>query len=570
MRRRTAIRLSFFLSLCILAITLLFAHPPTERAGRVIQSPIELWIGHELENIANHFINPTLHYSALTYQSPKTVIVHDLTLTAPDTLDPTKHIDILSVKTARIELAQIPHLGQSLKIKEFDLDTPVVRLVATQPVHFPTAGSATQPDGNSATTQPHKTHFVGFSGFLKKKHTPGSPRRKPSDFFQITKIDIKNGTLLYDARHKDLQPFTLDGLTSTLNVNPNPPTAPGATATEPGQSTNGWYVLDCKAAREPIFSAEMQGRLNVNTGALEFSPLTARLALSRETHDKLPPNIQRVVDRYQARGNLQCVLTGLLMLKDKMKTKLLTHLELTDAHARIGRTDLPIQKLTAELRTENLLTRAKSFHAEILNGTVDAEGSLPFKRGQTISLHVQINNVGLARTIRTLSTGPAAGAPDTPPKIAGRVSGEISYSAPVAHWNTQMSGTGHLVLDHGRIPDLPLLGDIFNGIRALGKSVGLNNGKPDDHAEIYFLFQGDRLDVLGLDAHSTTMGMRAAGTVDRTGHVDLQVNAGPLERIEQLLGPIGAAMSKLTDNVAKYHVTGKSGHLTINFEVGPQ
>ena len=315
----------------------------------------------------------------------------------------------------------------------------------------------------------------------------------------------------------------------------------------------------------------MQGRINMNTGSLEFAPLTAQLALSDNTRDKLPPNIQSVVAHYQARGNLQCVVTGLLSFKNKMKTQLLTHLTLPDAHAHIGNCELPIQKLTADLRTENLLTRAQSFHADILNGTIDADGSLPFRNDQTASLHIHIKNVGLARTIRTLSTQPAATTrPAEPPSVAGRVSGDIAYCAPIARWNTETSGTGHLVLTHGRIPDLPLLGEIFSGFRSFGKSVGLNNGKTDDHAEISFLFQGDKIIVQTLDAHSTTLGMRAAGNIFRDGTVDLAVNAGPLERFEQLLGPVGNALSNVTDNVAKYHVTGKTGNLTIAFEMGPQ
>ena len=567
MKRRTAILLSFTLSLFILTLTLLVARPPGDRPGHFLPSPIELWIGHELEHIANHFINPTLHYSTLTYHSPRTVIVHDLTLTAPDPLNPSRTIDILTIKTARIELAKIPHLGQPLLIKEFYLNSPTLRLIATEPVPSPSTAPAIA--AATATTQPPKTRFVGFSNFLKTNKAPGTPAHKPSDYFQITTIDIKNGTLLYDARQSDLKPFVLDNLTSTLNVNPNPP----ATTTQPSQhkGPGGWYLLDCKAARDPIFSAHMQGRINVNSGSLEFAPLTAQLALGDNTRDKLPPSIQRVVDHYQARGNLQCVVTGLLSFKNKMKTQLLTHLILTDGHARLGNCELPIQKLTTDLRTENLLTRAQSFHADILNGTIDAEGSLPFRTDQTASLHIHINNVGLARTLRTLSTQPATTTrPTESSTVAGRVSGDISYSAPIACWNTQTSGTGHLLLTHGRIPDLPILGEIFSGFRSFGKSVGLNDGKSDDHAEISFLFQGDKIIVQTLDAHSTAMGMRASGNVFRDGSVDLAVNAGPLERLEQLLGPVGNALSNVTDNVARYHVTGKTGHLAIAFEMGPQ
>ena len=449
------------------------------------------------------------------------------------------------------------------------------------PPPCPTPPPATQPSPQPSPTPPppsRKKPASSASPTSSNETSPGSGTtvHKPSDYFQITTIDIKNGTLLYDARQPDLKPFTLDGLTSTLNVNPNPPkTAATTKTTKPNQSASGegWYVLDCKAAREPLFAAHMQGRINLNTGTLEFSPLTAQLALSKDTHDKLPPNIQRIVDRYQARGNLQCVLTGLLMFKDKTQTKLQTHLTLTDGHALIGHCEIPIQKLVAELRTENMLTRAKSFHAEILNGTVDAEGSLPFRNDQTASLHIHIDNVGLARTIRTLSTQPSpstATRASEPPKIAGRVSGDISYSGPVANWNTQASGNGHLILTHGRIPDLPLLGDIFTGIRTLGKSAGINDGKPDDHAETWFLFQGDKIIVQSLEAHSTSMGMRSTGNIDRSGNVNLEVNAGPLERFEQILGSPGNALSNVTDNLARYHVTGKPGHLTIAFQMGPQ
>ena len=203
MNRRNATRVSVYLSLSILAIALLFVHPPGDRPGHVLPSPIELWIGHELEHIANHFINPTLHYSTLTYQSSRTVIVHNLTLTSPDPRNPSQTIDILSVKSARIELAKIPHFGQPLLIKEFYLNSPTLRLIATNPVPSPSTAPATTPSTTPPTTQPQKTRFIGFSDFLTTKQPArGATVRKPSDYFQITTIDIKNGTLLYDARRR--------------------------------------------------------------------------------------------------------------------------------------------------------------------------------------------------------------------------------------------------------------------------------------------------------------------------------------------------------------------------------
>src|ERR1700760_3010676 len=100
MKHRRAILLASFGS-SLLVIVLLFAHP------RIVKSPLEVWIGSELQRIANRFINPELHFDKLVYHSPRTVILTNLTLTSPDPLDPAKSVTILSVKTARLELANI-------------------------------------------------------------------------------------------------------------------------------------------------------------------------------------------------------------------------------------------------------------------------------------------------------------------------------------------------------------------------------------------------------------------------------------------------------------------------------
>jgi len=52
---------------------------------------------------------------------------------------------------------------------------------------------------------------------------------------------------------------------------------------------------------------------------------------------------------------------------------------------------------------------------------------------------------------------------------------------------------------------------------------------------------------------------RINGVVAYDGTLDLEANAGPMEKVQGMLGEVGNILGKVTDQLVKYRITGKAG-----------
>src|ERR1700761_199550 len=70
------------------------------------------WIGSQLQEIANGYLNPKLSFTDLAYQYPLSVSLNNLRLTADDPANPGHTLDIIACKRAEVALADIPSIGK--------------------------------------------------------------------------------------------------------------------------------------------------------------------------------------------------------------------------------------------------------------------------------------------------------------------------------------------------------------------------------------------------------------------------------------------------------------------------
>src|ERR1700728_935627 len=73
---------------------------------------IQQWVGSQLQNIANSYLNPQLSFTDLDYQYPYTVSLKNLRLTADDPAHPGHAIDIIACGHAMVTLGEIPRIGK--------------------------------------------------------------------------------------------------------------------------------------------------------------------------------------------------------------------------------------------------------------------------------------------------------------------------------------------------------------------------------------------------------------------------------------------------------------------------
>jgi hypothetical protein len=152
------------------------------------------------------------------------------------------------------------------------------------------------------------------------------------------------------------------------------------------------------------------------------------------------------------------------------------------------------------------------------------------------------------------------------PKFGGRVNAQLAAVAPLKELATTMSsaqtwGRGKVEVDQGQLVHIPVVQGLG---RAITKSTSWltgrgtpGKGQGTDRASVTFALIGYEAHCSEITYVSDVFAARGHGTVDIEQDLNLIVNAGPLEKMQNLMGKqIGGVFGKLTDALAGYHVTG--------------
>ena len=193
---------------------------------------VQDWIGVQIQDIANAYLNPHLSFTDLSYQYPLTVSLKNLHLTADDPARPGKTIDIVACNEAVLSLAEIPARGKPIVIEKILLNGPLITAEAVSP------GS---------------NEFVGFSNLMRNPSTQPTAKKQPdntklSDVFRMRRVQLADGKIVYDPRIAGTVPMSLDKINTTLDIAP---------------SDTGWYKLDTVIARKPVFEIQLGGKLDL-------------------------------------------------------------------------------------------------------------------------------------------------------------------------------------------------------------------------------------------------------------------------------------------------------------------
>ena len=474
----------------------------------------------------------------------------DLWLDAEDPDNAGKTVRVVEVKSGRLELTEIPRWGKQFKIENLYLDHPVVRFVKgkdgkgligfTDLVNNGAVKATTQ--ANAATAS-----APAASGPAEAKGDEKGPRA--SDVFQIRILKIVDGEVDYDARVEGTEPLVLDGINSELQVSKDAET--------------GWYGLAITAERKPIFSASMKGRINVDTLQLGMKQVALQLEVSGENKHYLPQVLQKVVEQYEVAGLLKVEGEGDVPMVDFSKGMLGLKVSLEKGNLTVGGFAMPVESLTSVVRLHDRLLEVNELNAKALGGTVAVTGVVPFDKGQLVRVNVHVEEVHLARTIKTFSKSNAK------PMASGLVTGDIAFGAPVGEWKTGTRGAGKLKLSHGRVPELPVINEIVAEIEGLGKLKLKPKDTHDDEAMVRFEFDGGVVHVRELHVHADTLGLRGDGDVGMDGAAQFASECGAAGIGGVGFGVGGEIRGRVTDRVVGYRVTGYLWKPVVKLHAGP-
>jgi hypothetical protein len=525
--------------------------------GRSGSGAIEKWIASQLQTIANSYVHPQLSFDDLDYEYPGTVKLKNFRLVADDPRNPGKTIAILGTADATVVLAEVPAVGRPIVIQKIILNQPLFQAIATGP---------------------GETTFVGFSGMVKQEAVdtakaaaagPASEeakaaRKKLSDVFQMRLVELINGKIVYDPRLEGAEPMVLDEINTRLDVIPD---------------AAGEYTLKVALNRKPVFDFDIGMTLNIDTMYARDARINLSASLSSDSRSHLPPQIQKVLAHHDVRGELFVRVRGELPLTEYQKGDVLATVELTDANIKVGENRLPIERLDLQTKLAGGKVLLPVLKLQALAGQLTAGGEVTLNESLDSILALQVLNMQLEE----LFVNPDDAAD---PKLAGRLNVGVNTVVPLAALIPHLSkpapatqpviasasppplpqqwGEGILKLDKGRLVKIPVLGDLARLLAGGKKSIGKT-----ESAEAKFTFGGDKLRLSEFRYLGDLVAARGTGTVSLDQQLDLVVNAGPVEKVQSLLGKdLGGAFGKLTDQLVSYLVTGPLDTPQIRPQVG--
>jgi hypothetical protein len=525
-------------------------------------SPIEAWIAGQLEAIADDYLNPRLSFSDLDYTYPGTISLRNLRLTADDPANPGKTIDILGADSAVLTLAEVPQVGKPIVIERIELNQPLVSVVAVKP------GSG---------------EFVGFSHLVKKHTVPAQAsttapstsaparRNRLSDFLRMRLVQIQNGKILYDPRIAGTEPMTLDQINTTLKLAPD--------------KDAGWHMLSLAVARDPLFDMSTAGQINLDTFDVRDFAFKIKADVQQDKLDYLPPQMQKVLRQYDVRGSLYMLVIGEFPLMHPQNGSADVEIRLSGANVTLDQYRIPVDELSVNANFEDNLLTLNMLRIAALGGVATVTGTAETIDAIDSDLKFEIKDMMLQELLAKRETG-------RPPTIAGKLNASAEIAAPllvIAAKATPPStqpasymrfasqnlpekwGSLKLDLAEGRLTGAPGFASLISAFRAAARLVDVkinDQARPSERAKVAAELAGDKAQISEITFIGDYLAGRGKGTITLDRKLDLLINAGPIEKVQSMLGVVGGAIAKVTDKLLAYRVSGTLQAPKVEVQVG--
>ena len=483
---------------------------------------VDLWVTSLIEGLAETHLNPAFTFTSLEYDYPRKVILHGCRLTAEDPGVPEGTIDVFEVDRLELELVEIPETGKPIQIERIILARPILRLV----VH-----------------QADRRALVGFSDLLnpvEEEETPLPEEEgdvRAGDVLHVRSLSLDDGTVHYDPRRAGQAPMRLEGITMTMRIDP--------------ESTSLYHV-DAVLERQPMLGFRVLGRLDADAMAMEVSDLALNIRLGRMHDHHLPPPLQELLQQYDVAADLDMKMQGRLLANDLGASEMTGVITLKNASFAWSDYRLPIVVMEVDAALNHRRFVFDRLQMETLGGVVTGTGSVDFADDFEAACDLAISEVRLEQLCRL------AAEEDVEPRFAGRLDGTAAVAGPLRYIATQARGSGEVKLREGRVARFPVvspIGDMLRGAMEL-LPIGDEEQPASDEVDITLTLEGDHAHCSSIRIRGAGFSVRGEGRIYFDTELDMKLNGGPLERIQENLGAPGKIVGRATDAIVKYIVRG--------------
>jgi hypothetical protein len=473
---------------------------------------LEDWVGSQVVGIANSYLVPQIGYAGLDYQAPGTVVLEGVSFTAPD------GTRVLELERMTVTLAEVPRIGEPITIETVRLERPVVRLIRE-------VGA----DGEAG--------FKGLSPIVKHALTRDDAVEENfrlSRVLRLREVELIDGEFVYD-RGDGSPVMEVGGLTTTVTASP---------------VAAGWYRLDIESALGPLAHLSLDGEVSLDSFEARIDGLRVAGHLTDESVGVLPPDVQALVRRYEAQGQMELTASGSLSLTDPVGGTLSFALGLRDFRVASGEYQAPIASADLSGGLAGGVATVESLTVRALDGEVRATASVRLREtGRPAEAFWTIDGVELRELLRANTQA------EGPPKLAGRLRGNGRVRTALDDARGSLSGEGEVHLREGRLLVLPGLTQLAS-VMHVATELKAGQDAFNHEADASFTLGPAGAAVTASEVHTEFMAARGTGTIGFDGALDLAVNGGPLEKMQSLLGGLGDAIGAVTDRLVKYRVRG--------------
>lgn len=474
------------------------------------------WVARQVVAVAEAYIVPDVEFDGFRYRAPGTLELTGVTLTAPD------GTEVVRAGFVRVTLAETPSMNKPIAIEAIVLKDATLRLLTT------------------------KEGFKGLVPFVEgqaiEKPETVDENLRLSRVFRIRSLTLENGLIEYDDG-SGAPPMILTGLTLTTGVNPG------------SGGEEGWYAIDTEttAGDKSLAHMSAKGKLNIDTMAATFERVALSMRLDESTYKALPPQVQKPLRDYEARGQLDVTASGDVALTGGAGTRLDARVSLKEFSVASGEYRFPIDSAEFPVSISEGRATMPEGVASLLGGTLRIKNLAAEldQAGMPARLDWDAQGLDLQRMLRVATPQ------GEPPKLAGIVATSGSASTALASAKASLSGSGVLTLREGRLIVLPI-------VKQFAEAMGVFNEATKSMTSDSTVDAAFALKPVGVVLTETTVDTpfavaRGTGTIGFDGSLDLMVNGGPMEKAQGLFGKVGDAIGKMTDKLLKYHVTGRVG-----------
>ncbi len=483
------------------------------------------WIVRKVVGIAELYLVPDVEFDSFDYDSGA-VTLQGVRLIAPD------GTDVVDAGSLRVTLASIPVPGGGVVIERVEISDAELHLIRAE-----------SPEG--------EVQFRGLVPFVEREKVEQQDQVEEDmqlrNAFAIRLIKLDNCSITYEPGG-DEPPMSIAGIAAELDVQPRE---------DDGQADGGLgtYDLALNIDRSPLFSISMRGDANLDDITLHLAKLTLRTDLEhKEAVDILPGRLQTLIADHDVRGTLDVEASGTILGTAPLDSTLNARVGLEHLNVATGNYRFPIESGTIDVELEERVAEFPKLTIQSCGGTISADNARLRIQDQIVAdVGWRIEGFQMRELLRTHTDEEGKA-----PELAGIVSSSGSAGATLDDLPDSISGSGELQVRDGRLVNLPLQRELAAALGVLDL-ITRREPKLNDRGDVAFRLTGEGVEVTKATVQTSVLAARGDGMIYYDRRLDLLVNAGPLEKIQEKTGPIGDILGMITDKLVKYDVEGTIG-----------